>query len=605
LIIQCDLQRSRGLVRPGVITLGVMLGFLLGAGLAQAGDTPPAARDAGGLPFWEIAVWNDFPVRLELEDNAAVAALLEKVPLASFSREQLTPGTSSAGTPLVVFTPRVTEAEAAALAAAGYRFTRLADGEKSGRQAMEEGWAHQGLKSGAEAWREAAGYYPTHAQIGSIFAQMENDHPDICRAFTWGQSVQGRELWGLVVSADPQNTAAEPEVRLSSSMHGNEPVGLVLLMNLADYLTANYQVAGFEDVTELVDNYEIHIMPLHNPDGYVAGTRENAHDVDLNRNFTEPAGTHPTVEIENTHFMDYANGQHFVISENMHGGALVVNYPWDYTFTLNPDDAALIPLSLEYSTRNLPMYYGAFPQGITNGAAWYVTTGCLQDWSYEVTGCIDVTIEVGNLKTPPAGDLDGYWDDNRESLLAFVKAARNGINGVVTDASTGTPLDATITVSGNIKPVTTDPGHGDYYKLLPTGTYDLVFEAAGHVTRTVTGVTTTWGTPTVLDVALEAEASAVPGRPQGGLRLAAAPNPFNPRTTFYLTSPRAGRATLDVFDLQGRRVVRLVEGYLSEGVLEVNWDGTAAGGQEVGAGVYFARLTSADDQALVKVVLVK
>ena len=77
-----------------------------------------------------------------------------------------------------------------------------------------------------------------------------------------------------------------------------------------------------------------------------------------------------------------------------HSGALVVNYPWDYTYDLTPDDAAIEQFALEYSTYNLPMYNGSFPQGITNGAQWYVTTGCLQDWSYAQTGCIDVTTAI-------------------------------------------------------------------------------------------------------------------------------------------------------------------------------------------------------------------
>ena len=42
-------------------------------------------------------------------------------------------------------------------------------------------------------------------------------------------------------------------------------------------------------------------------------------------------------------FQDYMNANHFVISINYHGGALVVNYPWDYTYTLAPDDRALHP----------------------------------------------------------------------------------------------------------------------------------------------------------------------------------------------------------------------------------------------------------------------
>ena len=79
------------------------------------------------------------------------------------------------------------------------------------------------------------------------------DHPDLGRTFTWGQSVLGRDLSGLVVAADVHNTAAEPEVRLSSTMHGLEPPDMVMLLNLAAYLVNNYGQPGYEDVTYLVD----------------------------------------------------------------------------------------------------------------------------------------------------------------------------------------------------------------------------------------------------------------------------------------------------------------------------------------------------------------
>ncbi len=488
----------RGIRRICLFTAGI-LGL---ATLLLITATPNLARASSSSrrvpPAWEKAVFSDFPVQIRLSDRTQLDRLLAAVPIASFSREQIRPDGDR-----LVFTPRITEEEARALTAAGYAFTRLPDREQEGRRAVEAFWAAQEAKGYPALDPDKALYYPTHAQIGSDFAALAAAHPSIARTFTWGTSVQGRELWGIVISDDVQNTEAEPEVRLSSTMHGDEPVDMVMLWNLAQYLVNNYGQPGYEDLTELVNTTEIHIMPLHNPDGYVADTRANANGVDLNRNFPEPAGTASYQEPENIAFMNYALAHHFVISQNGHTGALVVNYPWDYTYTRTPDDAAVIKLALEYSTYNLPMYNGSFSQGITNGADWYVITGSVQDWSYYATDCIDVTIEVSNTKWPAASTLDGYWDNNRQSLLHYIKASHYGVHGVVTDADTGQPLDATVTVTGNDKPVHTDPAHGDYYKLLDTGTYELTFSAPGYVSRTIGGVATTWGTPTVLDVALD------------------------------------------------------------------------------------------------------
>lgn len=456
--------------------------------------------DDKGLPAWRIAEWNDTPVRIELADRAALDALLAAVPIASFEREQIRPGGTRGS---LVFTPRVTDREALALAAAGYDFEILPDLERLGRQAAEAHWATRGAGGKIALPNDAQGVYLTHEELGLDLAQLATTYPGICRVFTWGSSIEGRELWGVTISADVDNSTAEPEVRLSGSIHGNEPVGMFLLVELAHYLLENHGQPGYEQGTELVDSTEITLLPLHNPDGYLANTRENANLVDLNRNFPEPAGTHPDLELENLNFRTLARNHHYVVSGNLHSGALVVNYPWDYTYRAAPDEPAIILLSLEYSTTNLPMYNGLFPQGITNGADWYVTYGSLQDWSYEMTDCIDLTLELSNVKWPAESELDGLWEDNRESLLNLIASAHYGVHGLVTGSDTGQPLEATIEVTGIPMPVETDPMHGDYYKLLPTGTFEITFSASGYLDHTVSGVNTHWGSGLTLDVALD------------------------------------------------------------------------------------------------------
>jgi hypothetical protein len=90
------------------------------------------------------------------------------------------------------------------------------------------------------------------------------------------------------------------------------------------------------------------------------------------------------------------------------------------------------------------------------------------------------------------------------------------------------------------------------------------------------------------------DASAVPlpgaSTPLG---LGAFPNPFNPRTTLWVTNdgPDAAVAALDVYDLRGRHVRTLRRGPLAAGRTAVTWDGRDDAGRTLPTGPYLARLS--------------
>lgn len=75
-------------------------------------------------------------------------------------------------------------------------------------------------------------------------------------------------------------------------------------------------------------------------------------------------------------------------------------------------------------------------------------------------------------------------------------------------------------------------------------------------------------------------------------RVRSAPNPFAPATTLSLELPAAGRTKVAVYDVQGRLVKRLLDGWLPAGRHGVAWDGTDAHGRRAAAGVYFSRVES-------------
>ena len=83
------------------------------------------------------------------------------------------------------------------------------------------------------------------------------------------------------------------------------------------------------------------------------------------------------------------------------------------------------------------------------------------------------------------------------------------------------------------------------------------------------------------------------------------PNPFNPSTAIRYYLPDASRVTLEIYDVSGRAVARLVDAEQKAGIYEVMWDGTDSFGGRVGSGVYFYRLRAGKDIMTRKMVLLR
>lgn len=136
-----------------------------------------------------------------------------------------------------------------------------------------------------------------------------------------------------------QHVPGKPEVKYIANMHGNEVVGRELLLLFAKLLCENYNRT--ERVTKLVNNTRLHLLFSMNPDGYEISEiedrdnlkgRANANNVDLNRNFPDQFGMNKynmKQEPETSAVMNWSLSIPFVLSANIHGGALVANYPFD------------------------------------------------------------------------------------------------------------------------------------------------------------------------------------------------------------------------------------------------------------------------------------
>ncbi|MCK9422406.1 MAG: carboxypeptidase regulatory-like domain-containing protein [Bacteroidales bacterium] len=363
-------------------------------------------------------------------------------------------------------------------------------------------------------------YYPTYTAYLDLMSQFQANYPALCKIDTIGVTTDGRLLLAAKISDNVNTDEGEPEFLYTSSMHGDETTGYVLMLHLMDYLLTNYGIDS--RVTNMVNNTEIWINPLANPDGtYMGGnntvfgaTRGNANGVDLNRNYPDPEdGPHPDGEVwqaETQAFMNFAGLHHFVMSANFHGGAEVFNYPWDTWAKLHPDNNWWIFTGRQFAdtvhVHSGGGYMTDLNNGITNGYAWYEVNGGRQDYMNYFWHCREVTIELSSTKILPANQLVSHWNYNYRSFLNYIDQSRYGIQGVVTDSLTGNPLHAQVFIVGHdfdSSQVYSSALNGDYHRPIKTGNYTLTFSASCYHPKTIQNVSVTDLSTTVLNVQLQ------------------------------------------------------------------------------------------------------
>lgn len=362
-------------------------------------------------------------------------------------------------------------------------------------------------------------FYPTYEAYVDMMYQFETDYPDICKVSVLGTLSSGRKILAAKITDNVTLNEYEPEFFYTATMHGDETAGYILMLRLIDYFLSNYN--SDNGITSMVNNLEIWINPLANPDGTYAGgnstvngaTRGNANGIDLNRNFPDPEdGPHPDGnewQEETVIFMNFATFHDFNMSSNLHGGAEVCNYPWDTWAIRHADDEWWQFVCHEYADTaqeySPPGYMSGFNDGITNGYDWYSTSGNRQDYMNYFHSCREFTLEISNTKLVPSWQLPLFWNYNYRSLINYIKQVKYGVKGVITDSITQEAIKAKIYVEDHdidSSWVFSSLPAGNYHRPINEGTYTFRFSARGYFTKTIEDVESENYQTTVLNVKL-------------------------------------------------------------------------------------------------------
>lgn len=427
-----------------------------------------------------------------------------------------------------VYEALLTDAQLAAALDAGLKLEVLADRMARDREAF----ATPGRCSNTPApcYWTASKFNTVNPPAGSLMAHLlalANTYPTITRLYDIGNSASGNyDIVAMKVTKNPDVVEAEPKLRIYANIHGDEVAGLMIATDVLGTLLAGYPA----DPTsrKLIDEAELWFVPMGNPDGNAAASRFNGHSIDLNRNFWGPDGNDdgaPFSEPETQAIRDLTEvmGKRFTLSLTFHGGEVCFNSVYNYTSAETTEEP------LFFSSRTGGPYGEAqpAPDGLaaayqaacttpgfwyTNGADWYITRGDTNDWSWARWSDLDTTLEASSTKWPDSSQIPTIQAQHRQATINYLLEAFQGVSGVMTDASSGVPLDGTVvattTASSTIavphpwQQVYTDPAAGDFHRVLPPGTYTIECRAPGFVDTVVTGVVVTADATTPVNCAM-------------------------------------------------------------------------------------------------------
>ncbi len=279
------------------------------------------------------------------------------------------------------------------------------------------------------------GGHLTYTQMINKLDSMRMEYPNyISTKFSIGNSVEGRAMWTIRVTKNPDVPTGRPEIWLNGVTHAREPMGFMNVFYYLYWLLENNNIDPI--ATYILNNREIYFTPIINPDGYAYNEstnptgggmwRKNRHNwsgtygTDLNRNFgtynfwnstnggsstttssDTYRGPNPFSEPETQNFKTFFNSRNFKANLDYHtyGNYLIKPYAWcDPTPT--PDDAVFNEFGADITADN------HFTFGTPYQTVGYKVRGGDIDWCYsnDSTGHANHVFGM----TPEVGVI-GFW----------------------------------------------------------------------------------------------------------------------------------------------------------------------------------------------------
>ncbi len=287
------------------------------------------------------------------------------------------------------------------------------------------------------------GIYHTWSETIAFVDSLRLLYPDvISQKWSIGQTLEGRDIWCFRISDNPDVDEDEPEVLIDAMHHAREIMSSEFTIMFAEYLAQNYGTDP--EITWLVDNRELYVIPVVNPDGSVYNEvnspsgggmwRKNRRDngdgtygVDPNRNYTymwgyDDIGSSPDPgsavyrgpsagsELEIQAMMSFINSRDIRTHDTIHTYGNLTLIPWGYISTPTPDGTIFNHMAAEMTKFN------GYTPGQPSEAINYEVNGGTFDWAY---GDQTEHAKIFSFSNEIGAGSDGFWpvESRREPLF--------------------------------------------------------------------------------------------------------------------------------------------------------------------------------------------
>jgi hypothetical protein len=386
-------------------------------------------------------------------------------------------------------------------------FHVVSRGERDRQILLDAGFQITSRTPGGPVYRGApdAQYFdPT--EIEAMLAQVHADHPAITRMFSIGATSQGRSIWAMEISNQPDAVEDEPAIQFNGQHHARELATSHVVMDIVQTLTDGYGVDP--ELTRWVDDFTTVCVPMVNPDGVQYAFDLNSlwrrnrrvypgcTGVDLNRNYPYlwgPGcgssgscndlyrGPSAASELETQAMIGLQDSFHFVMATSYHSYGRFIDYPYACS---NGSPSGQMP---EHAVIHEMMHGVSDGIFAVDGTRYDVfspvpfggVNGDDTSWYYAHRGVYAFIIEIGTSFEPPFAQVAGIVNQNRGGWrYLYERLGQARIDVHVRDACTGEPIEAEVT----LKQYVFDTGESARITSLPLGRWTYIVPADGGYT---------------------------------------------------------------------------------------------------------------------------